>query len=156
MPQSLHDCIFFLLGTLRLLRIFIFRFMHYAMQNSIGIPSMQVLRNDTSAQKDRIAERLLVLQQELLNRANNREAYDDVAEEIFHLRELQQQTDSDETTKAIQMERIKELQDFIGQQGSELTEFDEKLVKRWLRQITVWDDHYTVELKSGLSIDVPA
>lgn len=115
---------------------------------------MLVLRNDTSAQKDRIAERLLVLQQELLNRANNREAYDDVAEEIFHLRELQQQTDSDETTKAIQMERIKELQDFIGQQGSELTEFDEKLVKRWLRQITVWDDHYTVELKSGLSIDI--
>ena len=117
---------------------------------------MQVLRNDTSAQKDRIAERLLVLQQELLNRANNREAYDDVAEAIFHLRELKQQTDSDETTKAIQMERIKELQDFIGQQGSELTEFDEKLVKRWLRQITVWDDHYTVKLKSGLSIDVPA
>lgn len=117
---------------------------------------MQVLRNDTSAQKDRIAERLLVLQQELLNRANNREAYDDVAEEIFHLRELQQQTDSDETTKAIQMERIKELKDFIGQQSNELTEFDEKLVKRWLRQITVWDDHYTVELKSGLSIDVPA
>ena len=117
---------------------------------------MQVLRNDTSARKDRIAERLLVLQQELLNRANNREAYDDVAEEIFHLRELQQQTDSDETTKAIQMERIKELQDFIGQQSNELTEFDEKLVKRWLRQITIWDDHYTVELKSGLSIDVPA
>ena len=117
---------------------------------------MQVLRNDTSAQKDRIAERLLVLQQELLNRANNREAYDDVAEEIFHLRELQQQTDSDETTKAIRMERIKELQDFIGQQSNELTEFDEKLVKRWLRQITIWDDYYIVELKSGLSIDVPA
>ena len=117
---------------------------------------MQVLRNDTSAQKDRIAERLLVLQQELLNRANNREAYDDVAEEIFHLRELQRQTDSDETTKAIQMERIKELQDFIGQQSNELTDFDEKLVKRWLRQITVWDDYYTVELESGLSIDVPA
>lgn len=117
---------------------------------------MLVLRNDISAQKDRIAERLLVFQQELLNRANNRKAYDDVAEEIFYLRELQKQTDSDEIIKAIQMERIKELQNFIGQQGSELTEFDEKLVKRWLRQITVWDDHYTVELKFGLSIDVPA
>ena len=46
MPQSLHDCIFFLLGTLRLLRIFIFRFMHYAMQNSIGIPSMHIIRLD--------------------------------------------------------------------------------------------------------------
>ncbi|YAF49593.1 hypothetical protein K6755_08050 [Faecalibacterium prausnitzii] len=79
-----------------------------------------------------------------------------MTEEIFLLRELQQQTDSDETTKAIQMERIKELQDFIGQQSNELTEFDEKLAKRWLRQITVWDDHYTVERKSGLSIDLPA
>lgn len=124
-------------------------------ENCCRTSIMLVLRNDTTAQKDRIAERLLVLQQELLNRANNREAYDDVAGEIFHLRELQQQTDSDETTKAIRMERIKELQDFIGQQGSELTEFDEKLVKHWLRQITVWDDHYTIELKSGLSIDVP-
>ena len=117
---------------------------------------MLVLRSDTSAQKDRIAERLLVLQQELLNRAAKRESYDDIAEEIYHLRELKQQTDSDETVKAIQMERIKELQDFIGQQENTLAEFDEKLVKRWVRRITVWDDHYTVKLKSGLSIDVPA
>ena len=113
-----------------------------------------VLRNDTSAQKDRIEERLLVLQQELMNRAAKRESYDDIAEEIYHLRELKQQTDSDETVKAIQMERIKELQDFIGQQENTLTEFDEKLVKRWVRRITVWDDHYTVELKSGVSIDI--
>ena len=113
-----------------------------------------VLRNDTSAQKDRIEERLLVLQQELMNRAAKRESYDDIAEEIYHLRELKRQTDSDETVKAIQMERIKELQDFIGQQENTLTEFDEKLVKRWVRRITVWDDHYTVELKSGVSIDI--
>lgn len=113
-----------------------------------------VLRNDTSTQKDRIEEWLLVLQQELMNRAAKRESYDDIAEEIYHLRELKQQTDSDETVKAIQMERIKELQDFIGQQENTLTEFDEKLVKRWVRRITVWDDHYSVELKSGVSIDI--
>lgn len=35
-----------------------------------------------------------------------------------------------------------------------LAEFDEALVKRWLKQITVWDDHFTVELKSGLKIDI--
>lgn len=97
---------------------------------------------------------MLVLQQELMNRASRKEPYDDIADEIFHLRELKQQTDSDETVKAIQMERIKELQDFIGQQENELTEFDEKLVKRWVRKITVWDDRYTVELKSGVSIDI--
>lgn len=37
-----------------------------------------------------------------------------------------------------------------------LTEFDESLVRRWVKQITIWDDHITVELKSGVSIDVDA
>nr|DAK95129.1 MAG TPA: hypothetical protein [Caudoviricetes sp.] len=28
------------------------------------------------------------------------------------------------------------------------------MVKRWLKQIILWDDHFTVELKSGLKIDI--
>jgi len=32
--------------------------------------------------------------------------------------------------------------------------FDEALVKRWLERIIVWEDHFTVELKSGLNIDI--
>lgn len=53
-----------------------------------------------------------------------------------------------------QLQRITELQDFIKDQPSDLTVFDEVLVKRWLKQITIWDDHCTVELKSGLKVDV--
>ncbi len=53
-----------------------------------------------------------------------------------------------------QIERINALQDFINQQNAMLTEFDETLVKRWLKQITVYNDHFTVELKSGLKIDI--
>ena len=49
-----------------------------------------------------------------------------------------------------QLQRITELQDFIKDQSPDLTVFDEALVKRWLKQTTIWDDHYTVELKSGL------
>ena len=29
---------------------------------------------------------------------------------------------------------------------------DEALVKRWLERITVWEDHFTVELKSELKL----
>lgn len=53
-----------------------------------------------------------------------------------------------------QLQRITELQDFIKDQPSDLTVFDEALVNRWLKQITIWDDHCTVELKSGLKVDV--
>ena len=33
-------------------------------------------------------------------------------------------------------------------------EFDDVLVKRWVQKITVWPDRYTIELKSGLSVDI--
>lgn len=53
-----------------------------------------------------------------------------------------------------QLQRITELQDFIKDQPSDLTVFDEALVKRWLKQITIWPTHCIVELKSGLKVDV--
>ena len=50
--------------------------------------------------------------------------------------------------------RLDELQDFIGSQQSEITEFDESLVLKPIQQITVYDDHFTVRFKSGLEIDI--
>lgn len=50
--------------------------------------------------------------------------------------------------------RLDELQDFIGSQQSEITEFDESLVRKLIQQITVYDDHLTVRFKSGLEIDI--
>ena len=52
--------------------------------------------------------------------------------------------------------RLDELQDFIGSQQSEITEFDESLVRKLIQQITVYDDHFTVEFKSGITIDIEA
>ena len=53
-----------------------------------------------------------------------------------------------------QLQRITKLQDFIKDQISDVTTFDEALVKRWHKQITIWNDHCTVELKSVLKVDV--
>lgn len=39
-------------------------------------------------------------------------------------------------------------------QSAHLDAFDEALVKRWLERIIVREDHFTVELKSGLKIDI--
>ena len=94
------------------------------------------------------------LQQELVKKANNKEAYDKIADQIFELREKRQQASMDTVQRDEQLKRITELQDFIKDQTSDLTEFDESLVRRWLKQITVWPDHCTVELKSGLKVDV--
>lgn len=123
-------------------------------QNQLQQNIAAVIRGSATASAEDIDEKLLKLQQELLNKANSKEGYDEIADEIFRLRELKQQTSMDTAARDEQLGRITELQDFIRQQSAELTEFDEALVKRWVQKITVREDRFTVELKSGLSVDV--
>ena len=87
-------------------------------------------------------------------KAQSREAYDEIADEILKLREERQQLAVDTSVLDDQIERIKEIQDFIRSQRTDITEFDKALIRRWIKHITVYEDHFTVELKSGLSIDV--
>ena len=70
------------------------------------------------------------------------------------LREQRRKCTVDTAARDAQIARINDLQDFIKEQRTNLAEFNESLVKRWLKQITVWGDHFTVELKSGLKIDI--
>lgn len=35
-----------------------------------------------------------------------------------------------------------------------MTEFDESLARRWLKEIVVWDERFSVELKSGIIIEI--
>lgn len=64
--------------------------------------------------------RMADLQHELIDRTARRENYDDVAEEILRLREVQEQTAIDDTVKAEHKKRIWELRKFIQSQPSEI------------------------------------
>ena len=114
----------------------------------------KVIRDAGKTTADGIDEQLMELQKELLKKANNKEAYDEIADQIFKLREHREKCTVDTAARDAQIERINDLQDYIKKQRTDLESFDETLVKRWLGQITVWDDHFTVELKSGLKIDI--
>ena len=76
------------------------------------------------------------------------------AQEIFRLREMKQKNFTDTDVRDEQVKRINERNEFIEQQDSELTEFDESLARRWLKEIVVWDDRVSVELKSGIIIEI--
>ena len=114
----------------------------------------KVIRDAGKATADGIDEQLMELQKELLKKANNKEAYNEIADQIFKLREKREKCAVDTAAKDAQIQLINELQNFIKQQSATLEVFDDTLVKRWLEQITVWEDHFTVELKSGLKIDI--
>ena len=103
---------------------------------------------------DGIQARLDELQKELILKANSKQDYDAIADEIFTLREQKAQAEADTRNREETQKRIAELQDFIGSQQSEITEFDESLIRKLIQQITVYDDRFTVRLKSGLAIEI--
>ena len=91
-----------------------------------------------------------------MQEANNKQDYDAIADEIFRLREQKSQAEADTRSREETKKRITELQKFIEKQQTNITEFDESLVRKLIKQITVYDDHFTVEFKSGITIDIEA
>ena len=114
-----------------------------------------VVSTDTLS-PDGIQDRLSELQKELIKKANNKQDYDAIADEIFRLRDQKEQFKVDSHHREEALNRIKELQDFIVGQKTDITEFDEALVKKLIEKITVFADHFTVEFKSGLAIKIEA
>ena len=101
-----------------------------------------------------LAARMAELQQELIDRTERRENYDDITEEILRLRELQAQADMDGTAKSEHKKRIKELKRFIERQESKVLAFDEALVKKLIEKVIVHDDYLEFRFKSGVTVSV--
>ena len=57
-----------------------------------------------------------------------------------------------------EMEGVKQsifnMKAFLNSQTAEIEEYDEQLVRRLIAKVTVFDDKFEVELKSGLSVDI--
>ncbi len=51
-------------------------------------------------------------------------------------------------------QRIAEMKQFLAEQTEQIEEYDESLVRRMVERITVYEDKFTVEFKSGTSVDV--
>ena len=115
-----------------------------------------VIKQGDTLSPEVIDERLRELQKELVKMANQKEDYDAIADEILRLRDMRKQAEVDSVVKDEQMRLIQDLQDFIRQQPTTITEFDETLVKRLIAKITVFEDHFTIDFKSGVTIDIKA
>ncbi len=51
-------------------------------------------------------------------------------------------------------QRVEEMEKMLDEMETAVTEYDESLVRKLIEKITVYDDHFTVEFKSGLETEV--
>ena len=80
--------------------------------------------------------------------------YNSVADEIDRLRELKQNALAESAEREELKWRIREMWEFLEHQSTEVTEYDELLVRRLIEKVTVYDERFEVEFKSRAKVDV--
>ncbi len=88
-----------------------------------------------------------------LRLANSKTDYEEVAEEIYRLREQKQNALVENADREGKRQRIAEMSDFLNEQSCELEEYDEQLVRRLIEKVTVFDEKMNIEFKSGVEIE---
>ena len=123
----------------------------------------RAMQTSNSPRVTEIDERLEALQKELLKKANAKQGFEELADEIDSLREEKQDLlveeanragMKQEANRAGMKQRMDELEALLAEKTTEVTEYDEGLVRQLIEKITVYDDHLAFEFKSGLETEV--
>ena len=94
------------------------------------------------------------LQGQLLQKVNAGTDYDDIGNEIRRLKDEKYQLQLEQAKDEELRIRIRDLKAFAEECNDEPIEYSEDLVQRLIERVTVFDDHFTVEFRSGIEIDV--
>lgn len=108
--------------------------------------------SDTAVQE--IDSRLLELQKKLLKKANAKQNYNDLADEIEALREQKHAVMVESAEREGIKKRAAEMQQFLAEQKLEITEYDERLVRQLIEKITVYEDRFEVMFKSQTTVEI--
>ena len=101
-----------------------------------------------------VDEQIKKLQHELLTTADIKNSGDELGMEIRKLRNEKQALQADGASERDLKARIDEMMTFLDGLSCELTEYDEQYVRTLLEKITVYDDYFVVEFKSGIEIQI--
>ncbi|MGI6570420.1 MAG: hypothetical protein ACOX27_05110 [Caldicoprobacterales bacterium] len=74
--------------------------------------------------------------------------------QIHSLRDQKQKLQVENANRDELKKRIADMSTFLKKQPTALTEYDEQLVRRLIEKVTIYEDKFTVEFKSGLTVDV--
>ncbi|MGI6777914.1 MAG: recombinase family protein [Acetivibrionales bacterium] len=101
-----------------------------------------------------IDKRLKELQMQLLKLASSNADYEKVGDEIYLLRDQKQKLQVENANRDELKNRMADMTTFLKKQPTALTEYDEQLVRRLIEKVTIFEDKFTVEFKSSVTVDI--
>ena len=108
------------------------------------------IADDNTGDLEEINKILTAKQRELVKLAHAKKDYND----IDKIREKKQRILVAKAETEGYKKRIEELQDFINKGDTELSKYDEKIVRKYIKEIRVFDNRLQVFFKAGIDIDI--
>ena len=113
-----------------------------------------VIGDTTEYKISKINNLLEEKQKEVISLANKGKDYEYLADEIDKLREKRQSLLMEDASLSGENERIGELIGFIRRNKFRTLEYDDKLVRKIIQNVTVYEEHFVISFKSGIEMEV--
>ena len=114
----------------------------------------RALNNNNGSAIAELDARLEELQKELIRKTDAHQNTEELSQAIDELRDEKQALLMEDANNKNLRDRIAELEAFLDAQETYVTEYSEQLVRTLIEKITVYDNYFTVEFKSGMETNV--
>ena len=120
----------------------------------MGITSLTERKTINRTRVAEIDAQLENLEKELLKRANTKQDYTDILEQLDAMRDAKQELLLEDANNSGIQHKLNAIEAFLESQQTAIEEYDEDLVRKLLERVMVYDDHLTFEFKSGIEIGI--
>ena len=114
----------------------------------------RALGQSNSPQIAEIDTQLETMQKELIRKANAKQSFGELADEIEALRKEKQNLLVEDANRSAMKQRLDEIEAFMKEQQDGVSDYDETMVRRLIERITVYDDRLAFEFKCGIETEV--
>ena len=115
---------------------------------------LEVISQDNSDEIEEINKTIAEKQKELLALVHGKKDYSKCADEMEELRQNKQLILVKHAQTEGTRQRINELAAYVKTQDTQITEYDGKLVRKYIEQIQIYDDKFVVCFKAKMEINV--
>ena len=115
---------------------------------------LEVISQDNSDEIEKINKTIAEKQKELLELVHGKKDYSKCADEMEELRQHKQLLLVKHAQTEGTRQRINELAAYVKTQDTQITEYDDKLVRKYIEQIQIYDDKFVVCFKAKMEINV--
>ena len=115
---------------------------------------LEVISQDTSDEIEDINKTIAEKQKELLELVQGKKDYSKCADEMEKLRQNKHLLMVKHAQTEGTRQRINELSTYVKTQDTQIVEYDDKLVRKYIEEIKVYEDKFTICFKVKVEIDI--